>query len=298
MLKKIFPAVLFIAAVTAITNSSCVKDTYSDPAPYSDTTSLTANTTIAELKSKYISGIVEISSNFIAGRDSIIIEGYVTSDDKTGNFYKSIFIQDATGGIQLMLNKTSLYNFYHRGQRLVVVCKGMYMGNYGDQIQIGSLMIDPSNNASSISGLETDYVINQHVFKKGKVLQEVTPTVITPATVSMNDVSKLVQLNNTQFYALFSTVDNSRLTYADPVGNVTLDHQLGGMIGSTYGPFVTNVSGTKPFVVRTSGFAKFAGDTIPSLSGTIVGVLSYYNGTFQLVVRDTKDVQFVNTRLQ
>lgn len=296
MLKKIFPAVLFIAAVTAITNSSCVKDTYSDPAPYSDTTSLTANTTIAELKSKYVSGIVEISSNFIAGRDSIIIEGYVTSDDKTGNFYKSIFIQDATGGIQLMLNKTSLYNFYHRGQRLVVVCKGMYMGNYGQQIQIGSLMVDPANNAPSISGLETDYIINQHVFKKGKVLQEVTPTVIIPSSATLNDVSKLVQINNAQFFTLFSTIDNSRLTYADPVGNVTLDHQLGGKVnGGSYIPFV---NGGKPFVVRTSGFAKFAGDTIPSLSGTIVGVLSYYNGTFQLVVRDTKDVQFVNTRLQ
>ncbi|HUX52998.1 MAG TPA: DUF5689 domain-containing protein [Williamwhitmania sp.] len=294
MLKKIIPAVLFIAAVTAITNSSCVKDTYSDPVAYSDTTSLTANTTIAELKSKYAGSLVELSSNFIAGRDSIIIEGYVTSDDKTGNFYKSIFIQDATGGIQLMLNKTSLYNFYQRGQRLVVVCKGMYMGDYGGQVQIGSLMIDPTNNAPAISGLETDYVINQHVFKKGKVPVEVTPSVIIPASASLNDVSKLVQINNTQFLTLVSPIDNSRLTYADPVGNLTLDYQLAGMIGSTYSPFV---NGTKPFVVRTSGYAKFAGDTLPSLNGTIVGVLSYYNGTYQLVVRDTKDVQFVNPRL-
>ncbi len=295
MLKKIFPAVLFIAAVTAITNSSCVKDTYSDPAPYSDTTSLKANTTIAELKNRYAGSIVEISSNFIAGRDSIIIEGYVTSDDKTGNFYKSIFIQDATGGIQLMLNKTSLYNYYKRGQRLLVVCKGMYMGDYGGQVQIGSLLVDPTNNAPSISGLETDYVINQHVFKKGKIPVQVTPTVIDPSAPSRSDVSKLIQVNGVQFLTLNSPIDGSRLTYADAVGKITLDHQLAGMLGSIYSPYAP---GGKPFVVRTSGYAKFAGDTIPSLNGSIVGVLSYYNGTFQLIVRDTKDVQLVNSRLQ
>lgn len=292
MLKKIFPAVLFIAAVAAITNSSCVKDTYSDPAAYSDTTSLTANTTIAELKNRYAGSIVELSSNFIAGRDSIIIEGYVTSDDKTGNFYKSIFIEDATGGIQLMLNKTSLYNFYQRGQRLVVVCKGMYMGDYGGQVQIGSLMIDPSNNAPAISGLETDYVINQHVFKKGKTPVEVTPKVIDPAAPSRSDVSRLIRVNGVQFVTLNSPIDGSRLTYADAVGKVTLDHQLGGCGGVVYAP------GAKPFVVRTSGYAKFAGDTIPSLNGSIVGVLSYYNGTFQLIVRDMVDVQLVNARCQ
>ena len=45
--------------------------------------------------------------------DDIIIKGTVIANDKSGNFYKSIFIQDSTAGIQIDLDAYELHNLYH-----------------------------------------------------------------------------------------------------------------------------------------------------------------------------------------
>lgn len=41
---------------------------------------------------------------------NIVIGGQVVSEDRSGNVYKSIYIQDATGGIELKIGKNALYN--------------------------------------------------------------------------------------------------------------------------------------------------------------------------------------------
>ena len=66
---------------------------------------MTPNTTIAQLKALYKSGPVKIEKD-------IVIGGQVVSEDRSGNVYKSIYIQDATGGIELKIGKNALYNDY------------------------------------------------------------------------------------------------------------------------------------------------------------------------------------------
>ena len=46
-------------------------------------------------------------------------------------------IQDETGGIELSLDKTYLCNEFWVGQRVFVKCQGMYIGDYGELIQLG-----------------------------------------------------------------------------------------------------------------------------------------------------------------
>lgn len=262
--------------------TSCVKDDFSAPAPYSDTTSLKANTTIADLKAKYPGKMLLIDNTMFEGRDSVIIEGVITSDDKAGNFYKQIFIQDSTGGIEIKISKTTLYNDYKRGQRVVVVCKGMFMGDYGGQIQIGSTY----NNLGviQIGGLENDHIISQHVIKKGKTLVSVTPKNIVASGFTLDNVGTLIRLDNVQLKTLTSPIDGSKLTFADKPTQTTLNHPL-KQNGTDL------IAGGKAVVLRTSGYAKFAGDTLPQVNCTMVGVLSYYNGIFQLLLRDTNDVK-------
>ena len=127
-----------VAALFTINFSGCVDQDFDDIKPVSDSTSLKANTTIAELKAIYPGKLYQITDVTSNVNDSIIIEGIVTSDDQAGNFYKQIFIEDATGGIEVRLNKTGLYNEYKRGQRVVVYCNDLYLGDYGGQIQLGS----------------------------------------------------------------------------------------------------------------------------------------------------------------
>lgn len=279
-MKKIYFAVAFGMLATAMLTSSCVKDDFADPVPSSDTTSITRNTTIAELKGQFGFGVLEITKDLFPGRDSVIIEGYVISDDKAGNFYKSFYIQDATGGIEIKLGKTTIYNDYKRGQRVVVVCNGLSLGEYGGMTQLGSTYAP--NGVMQIGGIETDYIINKHIYKKGKVLCPVKPDVIS--SFSKADLGTLVKVENVQFRTL--TFEGTPITYADSKGQITRNRDL-----------VHKDTETSALItVRTSGYAAFAGDVLPSENGFIVGVLSVYNGEYQLLLRDTKDVVFDKPR--
>ncbi|HPD96355.1 MAG TPA: DUF5689 domain-containing protein [Tenuifilaceae bacterium] len=284
MFKNIL-ATIIPASFLFLAMPSCVDFNYDAIKPRVDSTTLAANTTIAELKSLYVGGLTKLTDTSIYMRDSIIIEGTVISDDKEGNFYKSLFIEDETGGIEVKLNKTTLYNDYKRGQKVVVYCNGLYLGDYGGQIQIGSIY--NNNGVWEISGLEGDPLINLHVFKKGETIIECTPITMTPALLSTQNIGRLVKFDNMQIKDTLSPITGETYTYADDVNKVTINHVL-----------ESNMATYTDLVLRTSGYAKFAGTTISTKSGSIVGILTYYNGTFQLLVRDLNDVMFDQPRFQ
>ncbi len=143
---------------------------------------------------------------------NIVISGIVSTTDKPGNFYKSFYIQDETGGMEIKIGKNGLYNDYLPGQRIYVDCRdlclGMYgykSGNYGGSgmIQIG--FTDPSGEYET-SYLENSLLIDSHVFK-GEIGEEVTPVVLdakdfpaTDATQATNPyIGKLVTIENLKY---------------------------------------------------------------------------------------------------
>jgi len=286
MRKTAFILTILTAGALMLAAPGCVDFTFDNVEPRVDSTTLVANTTIAELKAMYPGELYQLNENTFFQRDSIIIEGVVTSDDKEGNFYKSIFIQDATGAIELKLNKTSLYNDYKRGQKVVVYCNNLYLGDYGGQIQLGSIY---NNNGNwEISGLEGDPIIRQHVFRKGKQLVEVTPLTMTPALLIQTNIGRLVKFENTQIKDTISPITGNVYTYADNVNKVTINLTLVSC-GQAY---------SSTIVLRTSGFSRFAGTKIATKNGTITGILTYYKGTYQLLMRDLNDINFTNNRCQ
>ena len=109
----------------------------------------------------------------------LIIGGKVTTTDKPGNFYKSLYIQDETAGIEIKLGKNGLYNYSQEGQMLYVrlfgLTLGMYgykSGNYGGQgmVQVG--FEDPSGEYET-AYLESTYLIDSHIFagEKGEPVE-------------------------------------------------------------------------------------------------------------------------------
>lgn len=109
--------------------TSCVKKDFKPPVDNSAyDPQLEVTHTIQEIQS--------LPQNIMIEED-IIIEGVVVMDDKSGNYYKKIVIQDATGGIELMIDQNNLYNDYPIGRKIYVKLKGLYLGNYGSNLQIG-----------------------------------------------------------------------------------------------------------------------------------------------------------------
>ena len=103
---------------------------YELPDRYQPTT-LVANTTIAQLAALNTKHSSDSTANGVEVIGHKVIEGRVSTTDQPGNFYKSLYIQDATGGMEIKIGKNGLYNEYLEGQRLVIDCDGLYVGEYG-----------------------------------------------------------------------------------------------------------------------------------------------------------------------
>ena len=171
------------------------------PAPeYQEPLTLEANCKIADLVAMYPGPGKPLKID-----EDIIIEGKVVSDDKPGNFYKSIFIQDETGGIEVKIGRNGLYNDYKLGQTIYVKCKGLTLGCYGhkDGNYGGNGMVQIGYSPNATGDYETSYmesplIIDMHVIK-GPLGEPVKPMVIsaTPSSGEYN-ISELPGKKDTQ----------------------------------------------------------------------------------------------------
>jgi gamma-glutamyltranspeptidase len=101
-------------------------------------------------------------------------------------------------------------------------------------------------------------------------------------TTLQNDsyINKLVELQNVQF-----SEDAVGETYYDPANDI------GG--GTNY--LITDEAGNT-IIFRTSAFANFGADIIPDKSGTIRGILTKYQDTYQFMIRTEEDMQLNQNR--
>src|SRR4051812_9060600 len=114
----------------AVTLNSCKKNF--DQPPYPVDPAIVANTSIRDLKAIHsVSGALDVIAT------DIIISGIVTADDRSGNLYKQLFIQDSTGAIQILLEATNLYTTYPVGRRIFVRCKGLCLSDYNRTMMLG-----------------------------------------------------------------------------------------------------------------------------------------------------------------
>ena len=183
-MKRIVVIFALIAALAACTSlreefEPVFTAGYDAPAPAKPAV-MEPNISIADL-----SGLYKTGQPWTIDRD-LVVAGKVTTTDQPGNFYKSFYIQDETGGIEIKMGKNGLYNTYHEGQTVYVRCFGLTLGmygyksgNYGGQgmVQIG--YEDPTGSYET-AYLEASYLIDSHVLG-GETGEKVKPAVITEA---------------------------------------------------------------------------------------------------------------------
>ena len=89
-MKKIYNTILI--AALALFSASCTK-TFDEPGDFVPV-NMEPTHSIAQLKAMRVSGSTEVLGN-------VIVSGKVVSSDAEGNFYRSFFIQDETGGVEI-----------------------------------------------------------------------------------------------------------------------------------------------------------------------------------------------------
>lgn len=264
-------AVIILIAGLAVT--SCQKK-YGEP-PVMGEPDIVANITIKDVKARYVSGAP------VAITDDAVIEGVVSCDDRSGNYYQQIAIQDSTGGVLLRLAGSNLFNNYPVGRKLFVKLKGLYLGQYSGTLQFGGGIDSPYLNQGGVTLLAPN-LQDQHIVK-GPLNQPLVPKVVTVSqlTTNLQDkyVSTLIKLEGFEFAG-----SELSKNYAD-------DAQSGNRIIQG----CTNPT-TNRITLRTSNYCNFATLKVAQGNGDIIGVYSFFGSTKQFTIRDTTDVRFYGPR--
>ncbi|MCW8896516.1 MAG: DUF5689 domain-containing protein [Flavobacteriales bacterium] len=190
--------------------------------------------------------------------DELSLFAVVTMDEQSGNIYKEAYIQDETGAINLrLLSSGGLY----QGDSVRVFLKGTILNMYRKMMQLDSVDVD--NN-----------IIKQATKKDRQ------PDVLT-SIANIDTVfhqGKLIKFENVQFSS--SELGN---TYADGINLLAKSRTLEDAFGKT-------------IIVRTSGYANFANDTLPNGKGSLIAIVSQYDETLQLLIRNPNEVILNNPR--
>ena len=229
-----------------------------------------ANTSIRTLRAMHFTG------DFEKIFDEMIIEGIVIANDSSGNFYKSIVIQDSSGGITIRLDGFGLYNFYPEGMKVFVKLKNLWLGDYGRMIQLGGA-VDRSDPASPQL-----IPIPQPLFDRHIIPGSLNHT-ISPVTIRIDELNDTLQSCLVSITDVEMPSSDTGKPYADAINNMSLNRTLRSCSGgSAY--------------LRSSGFASFAHVKTPRGNGSITAVYTVFRTEKQLLIRDTSDIRLNGLR--
>lgn len=274
-MNKIFKLTTVVMLVIMAGTFSACKKSFDNPPGAADP-AIVANTSIKDLKALHVS----TGGGYDIITSDLVISGVVVADDRSGNLYKQLFIQDATGGLQVMLDANSLYGSYPVGRRLFIKCKDLCLSDYNGMIELGvKATITGSPSLEGIpSNLISKYIIG------GSINNPVVPTVVTLSQLSTSPQDKylgtLIQLNGWEFL------------------DTTLTHSDTSAYKSTQNLDIKNCTSPVPeqTIIRTSAYANFASKLVPSGNGNVVAIYTVFGSTKQLIIRDESDVQLYGQR--
>jgi len=277
-LSYICLALLFLG--TAV---SCVDDEFDTPPLEGQDPNLTVTTTIAELKEMHALGTInEIT-------EDLIIAGVVVSDDDPGNFFRQLYIQDETAGIEIRMEETNLFNRYPVGRRVFVKCKGMNLGDFNNLIQLGyGVDVEIDENTGEREEelgrlpviLTDDFVFPGATTGEPEALQITLDELdqVSTSEFLISYAGRLLSLPNMEFVP-----GSAGVTFADAENNQARNQTLKDCDGNQ-------------LTIRTSGFSDFAGELTPTGRGTIQGVAGIFGTTKQITIRYVSDVDFTEER--
>ncbi len=261
----------FAFSLISFSFSSCLRQAFDTPPDVSHLDpNIPCNVTLKQLSNIAFSMPATGAGSYRKLGDSTIY-GIVTADDRSGNFYKQIVIQDTTGGITVSIAQTNIYNDYPIGRKIYIHLKGLVIANYKGLPEIGQ--------SGSINGGTTAIAGIPSTLEATYITGASFPNTVTPQQVRLGDLvanpnkylNKLVTIQNMEFDS-----SDVGITYAPSVYSGTIAASL-----TVYDCNDTNYTGAS-MIMYNSAYATFQTAITPSGKGTMTGIFSMYN-TAQLV---------------
>ena len=263
--------------------TSCIYNDYEqtigDESPYGDNSLTESNLlTIQQLKTKYKK---QLSTDYRDGvsyaqvQEPTQIKGYVTGNDITGNLYNEVAIQDETGAIIVAIQQGGLCGYLPIGAEVLIELKGLYVGNYAKQAEIG-VPFTNKNGATYVSRMSRmEWAGHFKITGRTKILQpELFSDGGTKTTWNLDtDDGKLGIIKNVSIRNVLPTS-----MYADPAG------------GTSVSWYFKEYTGTD-VMLYTSSYCDFAAKILPQGKVNITGIVKRYNNKWEFIIRSLDDVE-------
>ena len=227
---------------------------------------------ISELKNMYNGETFQI-------QEDLVVEGYVISSDKEGNFFNTIYFQDESSnpsdGMQIELELRDSHLFFDVGQQIIIKLKGLYLGKSNDTYKIGGVFTSFGNR--SVGRLPKNVVFD-HVLVSCEPNNGIEPTLAVISGLNDAMLNTLVVINSVEIKQeelgkTFAIKEEETLrTLVD-----CMDNEL---------------------VMLNSGYADFQSESLPDKMGTATGLLTKDNNQYQLIIRGVNDLLFEQERCE
>lgn len=295
-------------AALALAGTTGCQNSFDEPGLSVPVATMQANTSIAELKQAFMSTNATLCPvKDEATQEHYIIKGRVVSSDATGNIYQSLMVQDATGAMPITVRRASLYNEYHLGQEVVIDVTGLWIGRYNSLMQLGWLG-EPYNGVDQLTfmsfaefqahtQLNGNPVVDTKYVGLGADYPEDRMYCIS---LDIDQVADIAALSEECVMLQGQLVEFSNVRFIDGGEEIYAPYQ------ETVNRYIVGEGSAKQIVVRNSGYSTFYNDILPTGTGRVRGILSWYgDGSanssqpnvvqgWQLLLRSLDDVIFDN----
>lgn len=275
------------AFIIAISFNSCVDDNdFTVPTALGSEENKALQTLLTEINSntKSVISIANLKALFVPGQvteitSDIVVKGYVSSSDKTGNFYKEFFIQDSptnpTAGIRVATEFTDSYNKYNFGREVYINLKGLFIGEIRSGDDIVTIGGD-RNTDNEVENLSLTQTLS-NVLRNSNT-EQMIPLTTTFSGINESKIGIFVEVNSVQF-----PTSLAGKTFVEATDQFDTQRILEACSGFGYANFI----------LETSAFADFKFRTLPAGGGSINAVVAKtFNGSdMVLVLNDANDVK-------
>lgn len=298
---KFLVAALLLGSVA----TSCMDDDWNTPnsvaAPFGNN-NITEDAgkiiTIKDLKAKTVDKLpASVANDTIRITEDWQLKVRVTGNDIQGNIYNEVAVEDESGeGLLICIQKSGLFGILPVGQEILVNLKDLYIGIYGNNVQIGT----PYTNSSgrTFTSRMPFNTWNEHF----KILGDADASKVVPEEFDVTKLKdeayvkshrgKLMTLKNVEMEKADGKLAWAPEADKDAGNGVSRAVKINGHVYTS--------GNSSLMVVRSSTYADFAALAMPKGKVNLTGIFtvyatnpSKYGYTWQILLRSIDDVEEV-----
>jgi hypothetical protein len=217
-----------------------------------------------ELFGRYSGAPMELSQD-------LILLGFVTSSDETGNIFGRIYIQDAleqpSYGIEFRTDLLESHARFPVGSEVQIHLKGLWLGAQGSGMVLGS--VRDLFGTPIMDRIPASATLN-HLVLNCSAIGKLRPRKLELDSIKDQWVHTLVSIEDVEVSGNYSDT-----IFAQPLRESVI-------------PLVSCEG--KEIEMTVSGYADFGNNYLPEGSGSVTGVLLGGKGKFELLIHSAADV--------